>query len=562
MVNLGSRKLGDYLTVLAGTLLLVNINLALSHLNIQFDLTSDKRHTISGPVKNLMKNLDDVVYIDVYLDGDFPPAFDRLKNATRDMLNEFRVYAGNNIQYDFIDPDKSGGPAGKKELIKYLGNLGIQPTNLYANENGKRTEKLIFPGAVISYGGREAGVMLLKGNKSSTPDERLNQSIEGVEYELASGISKLVNFNRKKVAMIYGHGELDSTFLESAITSLNEYYDVYKVNLPEKKDLSGYDAIIIDKPLRPFSDLDVYKVDQYIMNGGKAMFLIDELNVNPDSISREGTIGFPVNTNLDNLLFKYGIRINQDFILDLNSGYFPVVAGNMGNAPNFQLMQWPFYPILNQFGNNPAVRNMDAIYSRYVSSMDTVMAEGITKTPLIFTSPYSRLMSTPVRVSLNDLREQLKPQFFNHGPAMVSCLLEGKFTSVFKNRFLPDGADKSNFKTVSPRTGIIVCSDGDLIRNEIDPRSGEPYELGYDPYVKANFANRDFLLNAVSYLVDEHGLIISRSRQVTMRPLDKVKISDGKTKWQVINLVIPVILVILFGITRNWIRKRKYAGVK
>lgn len=559
MVNLGSRKLGDYLTVVAGFLVLVNINLALSHLNLQFDLTQDKRHTISAPVKKLMKNLDDVVYIDVYLDGDFPPAFDRLKNATRDMLNEFRVYAGNNIQYDFINPDKTGGPAGKKDLIKYLANLGIQPTNLHANENGKSTEKLIFPGAVISYGGKEAGVMLLKGNKSNTPDEILNQSIEGVEYQLASGISRLVNFSRKKVAMIAGHGELDSTYLESAIASLNEYYDVYKVNLPGKKDLNDYDAIIIDKPVKPFSDQDVFKVDQYIMNGGKAMFLIDQLHVNPDSISREGTIGFPVNTNLDNLLFKYGVRINQDFILDLNSGAFPVVAGNIGNQPKFQLMQWPFYPILNQFGNSPVVRNMDAIYSRYISSIDTVTVEGIKKTPLIFTSPYSRLMSTPVRVSLNDLREQLKPRYFNHGPTMVSCLLEGKFTSVFKNRFLPKGVDQSTFKTESPHTRIIVCSDGDLIRNEIDPRTGEPYELGYDPYVKGNFANKDFLLNAISYLADDHGLIISRSRQVTMRPLDKVKITEGKTKWQVINLAIPVILVIIFGVTRNRIRKRKFA---
>ena len=560
MVDLKSRKLGDFLSLTAGLLILVNINLAMSHFKIQFDLTGDKRHTISEPAKNLLKNLDDVVYIDVYLEGDFPPAFERLKNATRDMLNEFRVYGGRNLQFNFIDPDKSSGPAGKNDFIKYLGNLGIQPTNLYATENGKKTEKLIFPGAVISYGGREAEVMLLKGNKSSTPAERLNQSVESVEYELASGISKLVNIDRKRIAMIYGNGELESVNAESAITSLNEYYDVLKVNLPEKPDLNSYDAIIIAKPARPFNDNDVYKIDQYIMNGGKALFLLDEMQVNTDSISSEGTIGFPVSTNLEDLLFKYGIRINKDLILDLNSGYFPVVTGNLGNAPNFQLMQWPFFPLLNQFSDHPVVRNMDAIYSKYASSMDTVKAGGIAKSPLIFTSPYSRLVSSPVRISLNDLREQMKPQYFNHGPAMVSCLLEGEFISVFQYRFLPGGIDQKSFKSKSRRTRIIVCSDGDLIGNETDPRTGEPYELGYDPYSKATFANRDFLLNSISYLLDENGLIISRSREVVMRPLDKLKITEGKTKWQIINLLIPVILVVIFGITRGWIRKHRYSS--
>ncbi len=560
MVDLGSKKLGDYLTVVAGLLVLININLALTRVHIQFDLTQDKRHTISRPVKNMLKNLDDAVYIDVYLDGDFPPAFERLANATREMLREFRTYAGSNIQYDFIDPDKTGGPAGKKDLVRYLGNLGIQPTNLVDNQNGQKIEKLIFPGAVISYGGREAGVMLLKGNKASTPEERLNQSIEGMEYELASGISKLVNVDRKRIAMITGNGEIDSTSTESAIATLNEYYDVFKVNLNAKKDLSGYDAIIVDKPEITFTDKEVYKIDQYIMNGGKAFFLLDVLHVNPDSISSEGTIGFPLNTNLDDMLFKYGVRINKDLILDLNSGAFPVVTGHLGNQPQLQLMQWPFYPILNQFGNHPIVRNMDAISSKYVSSMDTIEVPGIKKTPLIFSSPYTRIASTPVQVSLNDLRDQMKPQYFNHGPAMVSCLLEGRFTSVFKNRFLPEGTDKKTFKDQSPPTRIIVCSDGDLIRNDTDPKTGEPYELGYDPYLKANFANRDFLLNAVSYLLDENGLILSRSRQIIMRPLDKIKISNDKTKWQVINLLIPVILVIVFGIIRNAIRKRQYAG--
>ena len=560
MVDTGSRKLGDFLTAAVILLLWVNLNLLISGLNLQIDLTRDKKHTLSKPVKQLLKGLDDVVYIDVYLEGDFPPGFQRLKNAARDMLNEFRDYGGTNIQYNFIDPDKIQGPAGKNDLVKYLGNLGIQPTNLFSNENGRRTEKLIFPGAVISYGGRESGVMLLKGNKAGTPEERLNQSIEGMEYELASGIGKLVNVDRKRIGMVTGNGELDSLSNASAVATLKEYYDVFNADLNSLPSLKGFDALVMAKPATPFSEMEIYKLDQYVMNGGRILFFIDVLHVDEDSISREGTIGYPMDLNLDDLLFRYGVRINKDFVLDLNAGAFPVVTDNLGNSPKFQLMQWPFYPLLNQFGNHPIVRNMDAIYSKYVSSIDTVKAGGIRKIPLVFSSPYTRLVNPPVRVSLNDLRAQLKPELFNHGPAMVSCLLEGTFTSLFKNRFLPGKADRKTFKAESLPTRMVVCSDGDIIRSNIDNRSGAPYELGYDPFMKVTFANRDFLLNAVSYLLDENGLILSRSREVTMRPLDKIRISEDKTTWQMINLALPVVVVIIFGITRAWFRKRKFSG--
>jgi ABC-2 type transport system permease protein len=403
------------------------------------------------------------------------------------------------------------------------------------------------------------GVMLLKGNKAANSQERLNQSVEGVEYELIATIEKLVNIDRKRIAMIHGHGELDSIDIASIKQTLLESYDVFDVDLPSKMSLEDYDGIVIAKPLKPFSESDLYKIDQFVMRGGKAIFLIDMLDVSLDSISSEGSIGYPLHTNLDGILFKYGIRINKDYLLDLNSGGFPVVVGNLGDNPQVQLMPWPFYPIITNYTDHPVVRNLDAVYLRFTSSIDTVGAPGIRKTPLMFTSPYSKSAGTPVKVSLNDLRKQMSPEIFNEGSQPVAYLIQGKFTSLYQNRFIPEGFDQNDFIAQSESTSVVVCSDGDLIRNEINNTTGMPYDLGYDPYLQAEFANADFILNALSFLMDEDGVILSRNREITIRPLDKVRAENEKLKWQLINLVIPIILVILFGILRHYLRKKKYS---
>ncbi|HLF36278.1 MAG TPA: gliding motility-associated ABC transporter substrate-binding protein GldG [Cyclobacteriaceae bacterium] len=558
MVNLESRKLGDFLGAAVGLFILINVNLVFSKLNPSIDLTGDKRYTLSGPVIQLLKDLDDVVYIDVYLRGDFPPGFERLENSTIDILNEFKSVAGSNIQFDFIDPEYFRGTSGLKDIAEYLGGLGIQPTNLYASEKGKRTEKLIFPGAVISFGGRESGVMLLKGNKSASPQEQLNQSIEGLEYEFATAISKLVDIEKRQIGLIRGHGELEMDLMESAVSMLNENFEVFPVNLPARPTLIGFDVVIMAKPSRTIPEQDIYKIDQYIMNGGKVIFMIDALHIDEDSIGNGGTIAYPFSSNLDNLLFKYGARVNKDLVLDLNAGVFPVVTGNLGNSPNFQLLPWPYFPVLNHFGEHPIVHNIDAVYTRYISSIDTVEASGVTKIPLIYSSPYTRKIPSPVRVSLNDLKAEMDPKIFNQGQVMVSCLLEGNFSSVFKNRYLPDGVDEENFRDNGVPAKIIILSDGDFPRNFKNSSTGADYELGYDPWLKKTFANKDFILNAVSYLSDDQGIIVSRSRQVTFRPLDNVKIGKEKTLWQAINILLPVMMVILFGYSRHLVRKRKF----
>jgi gliding-associated putative ABC transporter substrate-binding component GldG len=295
------------------------------------------------------------------------------------------------------------------------------------------------------------------------------------------------------------------------------------------------------------------------MKGGKAIFLVDMLDVSLDSISAEGSIGYPLDTNLDGIFFRYGVRINKDYLLDLNSGGFPVVVGNLGESPQIQLMPWPFYPIITNYSDHPVVRNLDATYLRFTSSIDTVGAPGIRKIPLMFTSPYTKTAGTPVKVSLNDLRKQMSPEIFNEGSQPVAYLLQGKFTSLFKNRFLPEGADRDDFTAQGLPTSLIICSDGDLIRNEINLKTGMPYDLGFDPYLQAEFANADFMLNALSFLMDEDGVILSRNREITIRPLDKVRIENEKLKWQLINLAIPILLIIIFGIARAYLRKKKYS---
>ncbi|MTI33615.1 gliding motility-associated ABC transporter substrate-binding protein GldG [Xanthovirga aplysinae] len=557
MVRKHSKKWEAFLRFTIALVGLVLINLLGNRYFFRLDLTEEKRYSITDATKDLLENLDDEVFVEVYLDGDLPSGFVRLKNVIRETLDEFQAYGKRNVRYEFIDPSLASGTKARNEFYKSLMDKGLQPTNLFDRENGKRTEKLVFPGAIISYGGKESVVMLLKGNQGAGPGERLNQSVEGVEYELASAIRKLSDTNRKKIALLQGHDELFGPDLAALTNALLEFYDVFEVNLSEKENLMGYDAFITAKPRKGFDEQDKFKLDQFIMNNGKAVFLLNSLRVNMDSAGNEGTYALPYDLNLDDQLFKYGVRINRDYIQDLNSGAFPIVTGNFGEEPQIRLWPWPFFPIMNKFGNHPVVKNLDAVYGKFVSSIDTVKAVGVKKTPLIFTSQYSRKLEMPVRVSFNDLRKDVFPENFQSGPFPIAYLLEGNFTSLYKNRFLPEGVKTEGFREEGS-SKVLVVSDGDLVRNDVNPKTEEPYPLGYDPYLKANFANQDFILNAMSYILEDQGLITARAKEIKIRPLDKVKVGDEKVKWQLINLILPVFLLLIFGVVRHYLRKRQY----
>ena len=527
---------------------------------LRIDLTDEKRYTISDPSKNLLKSLDDVAYIEVYLEGELPSGFKRLKNSIKETLDEFSVYAGSNLQFKFIDPTIAQSNKARNEFYQSLIEKGLLATNLTYSKDGNKSEKLVFPGAIISYYGAEKPVILLKGNQSASAEERLNQSIEGLEYELINALRTLASDRRKRIAILQGHGQPDSLQMAGLTNALVDKYDVFQVNLRNrKKDLQGYDAIVLAKPTEKFTENEKYILDQYIVNGGKTLMFLDALHVNMDSASGDGTYALPYELNLTDMLFKYGVRINQNYIQDMFCGNYPVVTGNMGDQPQVRMLPWPFFPVINTFGDHPIVKNMDALTSKFVSNIDTVKAIGIKKTPLLSTSQYSRVLSYPVKVGFNDLRNDLSPDNYAAGNQNIAYLLEGSFTSVYKNRILPGLSNEIDFVEKGPEGGIMVCSDGDLIRNEFNLQNGDPLELGADPFTGTQYANKDFVLNALEYLLNDKGIITAKGKEIRIRPLDKIKIGEEKLKWQLINILVPLLLILLYGIIRFYMRKRKYA---
>ncbi|MTI41231.1 gliding motility-associated ABC transporter substrate-binding protein GldG [Fulvivirga lutimaris] len=561
MVKLDSAKLEDILKLLIGLVLIIWINLLASSYFGRIDLTEEKRYTIKPATKKLLSDLDDVVTIEVYLEGELNASFERMQKSIKETLEEFRIYSDNKLQYSFVDPSSALNEQARGEFMQGLMARGIQPTNVIDKRDGNRVEKLIFPGAIVSYGGVEQGVMLLGGNKAASSEEKINQSIEGIEYNLASTIHGLTSIERKSVGVIRGHGELDEVEMASLLTSLDANYNLSFIDV--NKPLPSVGAVLLAKPTSSFTEIEKYNLDQYLMNGGKLFMLLDKLQANMDSASSVSNYSFPYNLNLDDMLFKYGIRINNDLIQDNSASNYPVNVGNFGDQPQIKMIKWWFYPIINRYGDHVITRNMDAVIGKFVSTIDTVKADGVKKTPLMFTSEYSRSMTAPVNVSLQDLRKTLTPEMLNEANLPVAYLMEGEFTSLYKNRFKPEGVNDQQFKDQSDTDAkIVIVSDGDIAKNDVNPRTGSPQPLGFDPFSGVDYANQEFILNTLNYLVDDEGLITARNKQIKIRPLDKVKIGNEKTKWQMINLVLPIILLIGYGVIRFYLRKRKYTGFK
>lgn len=559
MVKLDSKKLESILYFLIGIFVIIVANQLSARLFYRFDLTEEKRYTISEASKNILRNLEDVVYVDVYLEGELPAGVKRLQKGVRETLDEFKIYAGSNLQFRFINPSTAKSQKARQEFYESLIRKGIQATNLYDNVDGKRTQVLIFPGAILTYGNKETGITFLKGNKASSPQEQLNQSIEGVEYELSSAIKSITESKTKRIALLKGHGELDSLRIAGLTAELMMKYRVFHVDLTKKQDLLGYDAIVLAKPTEAFNEIDKYKIDQFIMRGGKAMFLIDALYANMDSASREDNLALPYDTNLDDLFFKYGFRVNKDMILDRNAAVYPVVVGNLGDNPQIQLLPWPFFPVINNFSDHPTVRNNDAVITRFMSTIDTLKVENVRKIPLMTSSQYSKVLTSPIKVSINELKKEMNPDFFDSGVQTTAWIFEGAFTSLYKNRFLPQNIDKSSFISDGKPTKILIVSDGDIARNGMNPQTGQPMELGFYQFTETQYGNADFLINIMTYLLEEDGIINTRSKEVKIRPLDVVKIQNQKLTWQLVNLVLPIIIILIFGMLKYFIRKRKYA---
>src|SRR5688572_12218643 len=559
MVDWKNRKLGDVLTFANGFVFILLINLLVGLKFYRIDLTEEKRYSVKPETRAILENLDDELHVEVFLEGKLNASFQRFQKAILETLEEFRIYSGNKITNSISDPAVAKSENARNEFMADLASRGIQPTNIIDTRDGQREEKIIFPGGIVSYEGVEKGVMLLKGNKAGTPDEEINQSIEGIEYEIMNAIYNLVNEDRKLVGFVSGHGELDSLQSFSIRSDLSDVYEVLDTKLSSQNDLKRFDALIVAKPTRPFSEPDKYLLDQYIMQGGSVLFLIDKVDASMDSAARDDYFAGPANINLDDQLFKYGARINPDLVQDRRSGMYPVITGEVDGRPRMQLIEWPFFPLIGEFANHPITRNLDAILTRFCNSIDTVKASGVKKTPLLMSSPYSRKIATPVHINVNELRKNLRDTDYSTRFIPVGIMLEGKFTSLYKNRFPPMGFESSKIIEESSPTKIVIIADGDIARNDVNPRNNEPQPLGFDPMTKRTFANKDLLLNTVAYLTQENGLIQVRNKEVKIRPLDKVKLKEGRLKWQILNVAAPLVLLVCYGILRFYLRKRRFA---
>jgi gliding-associated putative ABC transporter substrate-binding component GldG len=544
--------------------ILVLVNVASHFYFKRFDLTTDHRYSLNEFTINQLENLEDIVFLRVYLDGDLPAGFKQLQNSTKEILDEMRVYAGDKLQYEFIDPSENPDPKIRQNIYKQLSKKGLKYSNLKSREGDKMSEQIIFPGAILAYREKEFPIQLLKNSMGASTDVMLNNSIQQLEYEISSTIKKAILIKPKKIAFINGHGESESKYLKDIFNALGEYYQINEVTINGKIDaLKGQSAIVIVGPDSIVSEKDKYVMDQFIMNGGKAMWFIENAQINSDSLKKNGiSIGLAINNNLSDQLFKYGARVNSDFIMDIQSLPIPIVTGTIGDQPKQELFPWYYFPLIFNTVNHPITANLDAIATEYVSSIDTVGGKEITKTPLLFSSKYSKVTNVPTRVSLNILRDPPDERRFNKGKQILAILLEGEFESVFKGRITKkiSSNEEFKFKTKSPKNKMIVVSDANIIKNDLSPDGVRYMELGYYRFTNRVYANKDFVLNAMSYLLEDDGLIFSRVKEFKLRVLNKQKVAKEKRKWQIFNTALPLIIIIVIGGIIGYLRKRKYTS--
>ncbi len=564
MSGTNKNKKRDLTALALAVVIIVLLNFVGSFVFHRFDLTAEKRYTLSDATKNLLSEINDVVYVKVYLDGDFPAGFKRLRDETREMLDEFRAYSNDNIEYEFIDPSVSDNKKQQNEIYKQLYDKGLEPTNLEVKEENGTTQQIIWPAALVTYKGRELPWQLLKTQMGQSAEGQLNNSIQALEYEFASVIRNLSKVVRPQIGFIEGHGELDTLATYDIAAALSEFYIVKRVEIKQQlKALEGYKAIIIAKPDTAFSEQDQFILDQYIMKGGKVLWVVDPINMPVDSLSRMGRVmAVPYTLGIDKMLYKYGVRVNENMVVDMQCSAIPINKALKGQQPRFELMPWIFSPLLNPTLDHPIVKNLDIIKTDFTSTIDTIEQKGVKKTILLQSSKYSKTLVQPVRVDLNYLRFQLDEKQFNNPYQNVAVLLEGEFQSVFKNRIPPEIANDSaiGFKADGVKTAMIVISDGDIIRNDVQYQTRKPYPLGFDKYTQRTYGNRNFILNCINYLCDDSGLISVRARELTLRLLDKKKVKNEGTKWKVINTAVPLLLVIVYGLIYYYIRKRKYSS--
>ncbi|MEN8203848.1 MAG: gliding motility-associated ABC transporter substrate-binding protein GldG [Bacteroidota bacterium] len=533
----------------------------------RIDLTSEKRYTLSKSSKNLLRELDEVVLVRVYLDGDLPAEFVNFRKSIHELMDEFRAYGKDMLQYEFINLYDESDEAIRNRMIGELYDRGLNVTNIQFNDGeGGASTKHIFPGAMISYKGYEIPVNLLKNNPSLPHEQNLNNSIQTLEYEFIRAIHSLTMKEVPRIAFVEGHGELDSLQTHSLMDELKNFFQVdrgYIHGNPEA--LMNYQALIIARPMRPFSEADKYAIDQYIMQGGKVLFFLDPVHPFADSLSAGTTVALANQVGLEDLLFNYGIRINYNLVADLQCNLVPVNTAPAGEQANFTMMPWVYHPLLAGSSLHPVTRGLNYVKSEFASTLDTIDgAGGVTKTVLLATSVKSRKRDVPLYISMEEVTVQADPVLYTSSFLPVGILLEGEFESFFKNYPVPGGVYPADHQTLksSQSTSVFVLADGDIPANEVQYEQGafRAQRLGYDRYTRQTFGNLEFVMNVVNYMTDESGIMELRSREFKLRLLNK-EITNQKNrvlKWKLINTLLPLILLLLAGLLIQFVRKRRY----
>ena len=542
---------------------LVLLNILGTSIFHRFDLTSDKRYTLSATSLNIIKKVENPLYIKVYMQGNLPAEFKRLQQETKQLLEEFQAY-NKNIIFEFVNPLENKDES--MDQIKDLYRKGLTPVNITVDDKGKQSQEMVFPWAIAVYNNKEVNIPLLKNIMGASTTQKVIGSVQHLEYSIAEGLNKITKAKQKKIAIIKGNGELKEIVMAKFLMQIRESYfigpftldSVAKNPMGSLQALEKYDLAVIAKPTEAFSDAEKQVLDQFIINGGKTLWLIDQVSAEMDSLynSSGSTLAYPRDLNLNDMFFKYGIRITPDIVKDEQGSPIKLATGEAGSATQYQQFNWKFAPQVYPKSNHPIVKNLGGIKFDFANPIDT-LKNGIKKTVLLQSSPYSKKVGTPTEINLNSVSEETEPNdYLNKGNLPLSVLLEGSFHSMFENRVLP--FEQKSFKSSGKANKMIVISDGDLIKNQLD-KNFQPVELGYDQRSGNLYDNKDFLMNCVNYLLDDSGLINIRSKDLDLPLLDKEKVYENYTRTQILTIGLPIVILVLFGVVFTFLRKRKYS---
>ena len=560
-----SHKKKD-LSLLIGILLIVFlVNVINQSFFFRLDLTSEKRYTLSEESKDFLRGLEDIVFVRVYLDGELNIPFRKFRQSIQDMLDEFRIYGKSNLHYEFENPFENALPVDQNKIIEDLYNRGLAPSNIHSRDNEAGvSEKIVFPGAIISYKDYEMPVNLLQNKRGQNADQNLNSSMESLEYNLISTIKNLTASEISKIAFIEGHGELAEPQVNDISKELSKTFQIDRGIIGGNPGiLDEYKVIIVADPTEAFSEQDKFVIDQYIMQGGRVLWVLDAIEASLDSLIGGETMAFIRELNLEDQLFRYGVRINPELIQDIQCSFLPVNVALAGNAPNFQLAPWFYYPLLNPNPEHPICQNLNVVQGKFVCPVDTPgIRPDMEKTVLLSTSPYCKTRQVPALISLSETSKEPNINEFSGPELIAGILLEGSFESAFTNRPLDAYfEDPPSFTERSVKTRMAVLSDGDLIRNEVRFSGGRPVidPLGYDRYTEQTYANKDLIANLIQYLAGDDNLLALRGRTFKLRLLDKERVNSERTKWVLLNMLFPSLIVLLFGAGYLYYRKRRYS---